>query len=106
MSTVNSQQAQSKGVLKSDKQDWNVIKCENRHGKLSLVQIASYSSTKVWVIDVTTLGSLAFKTASDTGRTLQIILEHRYNMKVIQDSPTFLEGGHKLQRHSYSKSSS
>ena len=74
-----------------------------RHGKLTLVQVASKTSTNVWVIDVTTLGSLAFKTASHAGDTLQSILENSNVLKVIQDSPTFLEGGHKSQRHSYWK---
>jgi exonuclease 3'-5' domain-containing protein 1 len=46
-----------------------------RHGRVSIMQIMSNLSAKVWLIDVTVLGRQAFDYTDPDGRSLRGILE-------------------------------
>jgi exonuclease 3'-5' domain-containing protein 1 len=57
----------------------------SRHGTVSIISILLHPSNKVQLIDVSALGSLAFSTESEDGKTLRSILEDHSVRKYIWD---------------------
>jgi exonuclease 3'-5' domain-containing protein 1 len=57
----------------------------SRHGTISIISILLHPSNKVQLIDVSALGSLAFSTESEDGKTLRSILEDHSVRKYIWD---------------------
>jgi exonuclease 3'-5' domain-containing protein 1 len=57
----------------------------SRHGTVSIISILVHSSNQAQLIDVSALGTLAFSTASEDGKTLRSILEDHSICKYIWD---------------------
>ncbi|KAH6629773.1 ribonuclease H-like domain-containing protein [Boeremia exigua] len=57
----------------------------SRHGTIAIISILAHPSNQVQLIDVSTLGALAFSTASEDGKTLRSILEDHSIRKYIWD---------------------
>lgn len=53
-----------------------------RFGRISILQIVADCSQVIWLIDVTTLGKLAFEHSDAEGRSLRLILESGATKKV------------------------
>jgi exonuclease 3'-5' domain-containing protein 1 len=53
-----------------------------RKGRIAIIQLLAKDGDTVWLIDVTTLGSLAFNEADSQGRSLRGILEGQGLKKV------------------------
>ena len=53
-----------------------------RDGRLSIIQLFVKGSDTVWLIDVTTLGNVAFDTVDEQGRSLRGFLEDPTVVKV------------------------
>jgi hypothetical protein len=53
-----------------------------RFGRIALLQIIAYCSRIIWLVDVTTLGKLAFDHSDAEGRSLRLILESGATKKV------------------------
>jgi len=58
-----------------------------RHGRISILQIVAANSNIIWLIDITTLGKMAFEHADDEGRNLKAILEGGRTKKVSSETP-------------------
>ncbi|KAH9478240.1 piRNA biogenesis protein EXD1 [Psilocybe cubensis] len=56
-----------------------------RHGKVSLLQILSYHSNIIWIIDITVLGKAAFDHTTAYGSSLRGVLESQGIVKVFFD---------------------
>ncbi|KAH7381503.1 ribonuclease H-like domain-containing protein [Phaeosphaeria sp. MPI-PUGE-AT-0046c] len=68
-------------ALYLDVEGWNL----SRYGTVSIITILARSSNQAQLIDVSTLGDLAFNTASEDGKTLRSILEDPSIFKYIWD---------------------
>lgn len=53
-----------------------------RNGTVSLLQVFSHTSQTIWIVDVTTLGSLAFTHTNPEGHSLKAVLEDARIIKV------------------------
>lgn len=58
-----------------------------RNGRIAILQIVAAHSDTIWLVDVTTLGSVAFEHADDEGRSLKAVLEGRETKKVSNKIP-------------------
>jgi exonuclease 3'-5' domain-containing protein 1 len=58
-------------ALYLDIEGWNL----SRHGTVSIITILAIPSNQAQLVDVSTLGDLAFSTASEDDKTVQSILE-------------------------------
>ncbi|EAU89694.2 hypothetical protein CC1G_10721 [Coprinopsis cinerea okayama7 len=56
----------------------------NRYGRVCIVQMKLDVSNTVWLLDVTTLGSIAFDHADGEGRSVRWILQHPGIKKILE----------------------
>ncbi|KIM35661.1 hypothetical protein M413DRAFT_79160 [Hebeloma cylindrosporum] len=56
-----------------------------RYGRISILQILAAHSTIIWLVDITTLGRVAFEHVDDAGRSLRSILQGGETKKLFYD---------------------
>lgn len=53
-----------------------------RHGRISIVQIFADTSNIIWLVDITTLGRLAFDHKNTSGQSLREVFQNPITKKV------------------------
>ena len=61
-----------------------------RYGRISILQILAAHSGMIWLVDITTLGRVAFEHVDDEGRSLRSLLEGGETKKVRKSFAAFV----------------